>query len=121
MLKLASTGWQLSEDKALREYPGASAAVYAASGARSGLGRRHPKALVSVVLNARERQSRLQRSIKNPLKCAMVCFGTGMLEVTAEGAIWGGGRNNVASKASLYVARTEQRRERADIEGRKAR
>ena len=57
-------------------------------------GRRQPKAFVSVVLKARERQRRLQISIRNPLKLFTNSLGYSCVEP-------GGGLVIVASKARL--------------------
>lgn len=64
-------------------------------------GRRHPRALASVLLNARERKSRLHMSMRKPFRL-----------VTAGREA--GGR---VSTEVFWVARMEERRERAVIEG----
>lgn len=64
-------------------------------------GRRHPRALASVLLNARERKSRLHMSMRKPFRL-----------VTAGREA--GGR---VSKEVFWVARMEERRERAMTEG----
>lgn len=64
-------------------------------------GRRHPRALASVLLNARERKSRLHMSMRKPLR-----------SVTA-------GREAAGrfSKEVFWVARMEEMRERVLREG----
>lgn len=64
-------------------------------------GRRHPKALASVLLNARERKRRLHMSMRKPFRVVT------------------GGREAVGrfSKEVFWVARMEERRERAGRDG----
>lgn len=64
-------------------------------------GRRHPSALVSVRLKARERQSRLQMSMRKPLKVVMM----------------GRESRGAVSNAILWLARMEQSPERVGRDG----